>query len=143
MPPVRNPRLAKVHIARKELCLDDDTYRALLMRVTTVHASSAACTDAQLDAVLEEFKRLGWVPKDTRPGMSKKPHVRIIYAIWRDLKPHLRNPSREALRAFVERQTGVSDPEWLDGGQANIVIEALKAWLKRARAAPERVLSDA
>lgn len=138
----RNPRLAKVHIGRKELRMDDDTYRALLARVTG-QASSGACTDRQLDAVLEEFKRLGWAPQQKGRPPSGKPHVRKIFALWKELRPYLRNSGQEALRAFVERQTGVSDPEWLDGGQANIVIEALKAWLKRARAAPERVLSDA
>jgi len=32
--PGRNPRLAKIHIARKELRLDDDAYRAILLRLT-------------------------------------------------------------------------------------------------------------
>lgn len=141
-PAARNPRAAKVHIARKELGLDEPTYRALLARVIG-RDSSAGCTDAQLDAVLAEFRRLGWVPKVKSPPLSKKPHVRAIFAIWRDLRPHLRNHGREALRAFVQRQTGVADPEWLDGKQAASVIEALKAWLKRAQAAPKGELSDA
>ena len=138
----RNPRLAKVHIARKELRLDDETYRALLLRVTG-QASSGGCSDLQLDAVLEEFKRLGWVPQQKGRPLSGKPHVRKIFALWTQLTPYLRNSGREALRAFVQRQTGVADPEWLDGAQANKVTEALKAWLKRAQAAPKGELSDA
>ena len=46
----------------------------------------------------------------------------------------------DALRAFVQRQTksrltpdGISAPEFLDGPQANRVIEGLKAWLAREK----------
>ena len=142
MPPVRNPRLAKVHIARKELGLDEPTYRAVLMRVTALE-SSGACTDAQLDAVMEEFKRLGWTPRQTRPPLSTKPHVRLIWALWGELKPHLRDGSAKALRSFCQRQTGVTDPEWLDGRQANVVTEALKAWIKRVQSEAKTTLEPA
>lgn len=137
----RRPRLARVHIARKELGLDDATYRAVLLRVTQ-HDSAAACTDAQIDAVLEEFRRLGWAPKLRRPPLSRKPHVRLIWALWGQLRPQLRDGSPRALRAFVARQTGVADPEWLDGVQAARVTEALKVWLKRGSKAAEGGLSD-
>lgn len=141
MPPARNPRIAKVHIARKEMGLDEASYRAVLARVTG-RDSAGGCTDAQLDAVLEEFKRLGWVTKTKRPPLSKKPHVRLIWALWGQLRPGLRDGSATALRSFCARQTGVSDPEWLDGAQANRVTEALKAWIKRGSAPAEGALSD-
>ena len=137
MPPVRNPRLAKVHIARKEMGLDDATYRGVLLRVTGA-TSSAACDDKALDALLEEFQRLGWAPKTKRPPLSQKPHVRKVWALWGQLKPHLRDGSPTALRSFVKRMTGIGDPEWLDAAQANTVTEGLKAWLKRVQAAAER-----
>ena len=127
----RRAMLAKVHIARKELGLQDDDYRAVLQRITT-HASASDCTDSQIDAVLDEFRRLGWTPKTKRPAGSKKPHVRLVWALWGELKPHLRDGSSAALRSFVQRQTGVADPEWLDPAQANAVTEGLKAWLKRS-----------
>jgi hypothetical protein len=64
--------------------------------------------------------------------------VRMIYALWAELKPFLTNPSDDGLRAFVARQTrsrqhpdGLSAPEFLDGHQANLVIEGLKSWLAR------------
>ncbi len=129
----RNPKLARVHIARKELALTEDSYRSVLARITG-HESAGDCTDAQLDAVLAEFKRLGWTPKVKRPT-SSVPHVRKIYAQWTAMKPLLRNASDAALRSFVERQTGKSSPEWLDAAQANMVIEALKAWQGRLSSA--------
>lgn len=125
-------RLVKIHIARKDLALEEDSYRALLERVTG-HRSSAECNDAELDAVLGEFKRFGWVPKTKRRPLSNKPHVRKIFALWSSMKPLLRNGSTKALCAFVERQTGVSDPEWLSPEAATKVVEALKAWARRLR----------
>jgi hypothetical protein len=56
------------------------------------------------------------------------PHVRLIFALWTEMKPHLENSSEAALCSFCKRQTGVERPEWLDARQANKVIEGLKAW---------------
>ena len=137
----RNPRLAKVHIAAKELGLGDAAYRDVLARVTGENSASA-CNDQQLEHVLEEFKRLGWSPKVKRPPQSKKPHVRLIWALWGQLRPHLRDGSPAALRSFCLRMTLVSDPEWLDGAQANLVIEGLKAWLKRVQTPSKKAQSD-
>lgn len=133
----RNPMLSKIHIAKKELALDDDDYRAILVRVTG-KASSGDCSAGQLDALIAEFKRLGWTPK---MGMGKfkpsdKPHVRKVFAVWGELgrKGAVRNPTKQALQAFVLKQTGVASPEWLSAKQANEVTEAFKAMLKRHQA---------
>ena len=136
-PTRKRATMAKVHIASKEMALDDATYRSVLERVTGLRSASA-CTVAQLERALEEFKRLGWTPKTKRPGLSQKPHVRKVWALWGELKPHLRDGSPTALRSFVKRMTGIGDPEWLDAAQANTVTEGLKAWLKRVQAAAER-----
>lgn len=138
---MRNARLAKVHIARKDLAIEEDSYRALLARVTG-RASAADCNEAQLDAVLAEFARLGWKPKPKARPLSKKPRVRLIFALWADLRPSLRNGSTRALGHFIERQTGISDPEWLSPEQAAAVAEALKAWLKRVRRGSEKAPAD-
>ena len=128
--------LAKVHIAKKELGLADDNYRAIMRRVTG-KASSGACSDIELHQLLAEFKRLGWKPKmngaASAAGKSGKPHVRKVYALWGELHRAgaLRDGSRRALQAFVQRQTGVSSPEWLTSPQANQVTEGLKAMLAR------------
>lgn len=36
-----------------------------------------------------------------------------------------------AIEAFAQRQTGVHKLAWLNGAQEDLVIESLKAWLKR------------
>ena len=35
----RNPALAKIHIAKKELAMADDTYRAMLQNIAGVSSS--------------------------------------------------------------------------------------------------------
>lgn len=135
----RRKRLAKVHLARKALALEEESYRALLHRITG-YTSAAACGEAELDAVLQEFRRLGFADKKILAPMSDKLYVRMIYGIWRDLKPYVRDHSRGALRRFVQRQTktaerpeGVGAPEFLNPEDGNLVIEGLKAWLRRER----------
>ena len=132
LPQDRRALLSKIHIARKDLALDEDSYRGLLMRITG-EVSAKDCADQALMAVLEEFTRLGWTAKGKRPA-SRHPHVRKVYAVWGDMKGLVADSSSAALNAFVLRQTGVSSPEWLDGPQANKVTEGLKAWRARLQA---------
>lgn len=135
----RRAMLAKVHVARKRMALDEDSYRGLLRRVTG-RGSAGDCTDGELHAVLAEFRRLGF-DATPRPPPGPRAQLRMIAALWAELAPCLSDTSEEALRAFVRRQTadkanprGVMAVEWLDAQQANKVIEGLKAWLKRERA---------
>ncbi len=129
--PDRKPMLAKVHLARKDLGLDDETYRAVLVRVTG-KTSSAACQRRQLVDLLAEFKRLGWAGADGRKK-SDKAHVRKVFALWEQMAADgiPRIPGRAGLLAFVQRMAGVDDPEWMSPEQATRVIEALKAWRAR------------
>ena len=50
---------AIINIAKGQLGLDEDTYRALLVRVTG-HDSLRAMSDAQHKLVIDEMKRLGF-----------------------------------------------------------------------------------
>ncbi|MFT8646523.1 gp16 family protein [Gluconacetobacter sp.] len=133
--PARGALYAKLHIARKELNLDDDSYRAVLVRIGG-HYSAKDMSVGQIEAVLKEFQRLGWKPKPATSGRrtpdSAKAYVRKIHALWNDMGTMLSSGgSVEALRAYVEKQTGVSAPEFLRVEQAIQVIEGLKAWRAR------------
>lgn len=136
--PQRGAIYAKLHIARKELQLEDDAYRDILHRLTGHYSAKDASTPA-LETVLAHFRTLGWKPKKGSLSTSVRPHVRMIYAVWRDMAPMLKSGgTREALRAYVQRQTmtpdhpdGVTAPEFLDGAQAQKVIEGLKRWKAR------------
>lgn len=139
----RKAMLAKIHIARKDLALSEESYADILRRKTGVE-SAAGLSDQQLDRVLAEFKRLGWKPKKGRTGTSKHAQIRMIHAVWKDICALGIDAEDEAaaLRSFTARQTktlanpaGVADPAWLDSTQANKVLEGLKAWRTRLRRA--------
>lgn len=131
----RRGLIAMVHIARKDLALDEGTYRAVLERISGGRDSAADLTDEELSQVVDDFRRRGWKPKRSS-GRSDKAYVRKVWAIWgamhRDGIVH--GEMRPGLRAFVKRMTGVGDPEWLDPAQSRTVIEALKQWRTRVEA---------
>jgi phage gp16-like protein len=138
----RRAMLAKIHVAKKQLALTDDSYRDLLRRITG--QDSAAALDAgALDKVLAEFRRLGFRAPSRAKARSAKPQVRMIYAVWKDMQPLLRDGGDAALRSFVARQTrtaatpnGVAAPDFLSPAQANRVLEGLKAWKQRLEREP-------
>lgn len=123
--------LAKIHIAKKDLGLDDDTYRAVLRRVTG-RDSAKGLTAGRLIAVIEEFKRLGWQPP-TRGGSRplgdgvQEAKIRALWlALWN--MGAVENPSEAALGVYVKRIAGVDAPRFLRANDARRVIETLKQW---------------
>lgn len=130
----RRSMLAKVHVAKKELCLDDDTYSGVVHRITG-HASSGDCTDAQLNALLDEFRRLGWQakPKVARSTIADHKPAKKARALWISLGQlgAIDNASEKALEAFAARQTECAQMQWADQGKMFKLIEALKAMALR------------
>ena len=57
----RMEKLALVHIARTQCGLDDDCYRAMLQSCAGVDSASKLKTEAQFNAVMAAFKKLGFV----------------------------------------------------------------------------------
>jgi phage gp16-like protein len=130
----RRVMIAKVHVAKKELGLLDDDYRAMLIRVTG-KPSSAQCSPAELRALLDEMKAKGFKAKPAtgrRGGAAAAadhPVARKARALWVSLH-HLgaiANPSEQALEAFARRQLKVAKLQWADQAQGYKLIEALKA----------------
>jgi phage gp16-like protein len=135
---MRTSLLATVHVAKKELQLDDTTYRQVLARVVK-KSSSGDCTDAQLRLLIAEFERLGWKKKPGKKAakrpLSARSEVRMIYAIWGDIKPLLDGEAHDTqLRSFVRRQTGKDAAEFCSHGELVRVIEGLKGWRARLQA---------
>jgi phage gp16-like protein len=64
----KQAELAKIHIAKKELGMDDDTYRAMLMQLTGF-SSSKDLNAHERRKVLEHLKKAGF--QGQHPG---KPH---------------------------------------------------------------------
>ncbi len=64
--------LSKIHIAKQQLNMDDDSYRALLQRVAGVDSAKKLNTVGAA-RVLEEFQQKGWKPKPSTKAKGK-PH---------------------------------------------------------------------
>lgn len=131
---------AIINIAKGQLGLDDDTYRALLVRITG-KASLRAMNPSEHRAVIDEMKRLGFKVTGGRTAPSTKPYVRMIHALWKNCHRNgaIEDGSRKALRAFCKRFVAPGDsaigvdPDLLDYAQAAPIIEALKKMEVRGR----------
>lgn len=136
-------RLIKlIHVARRELAMDEDTYRLLLsgMQGLGGATSTADLSVPNLYRVLEQLKQRGF---KVRPSKKQRPlaaddQSKKIRALWLTLHGlgEVRDPSEEALAKFVLKMTGVQALQWLGSEQASQVIENLKKWqLRVTRAA--------
>lgn len=134
--PNRSYRLliAKIHVAQKDMGLCDDDYRAILLRVAGV-GSAADMTEPQMQAVLAEFKRLGWQakPRSGRTSSADHPSARKARALWISLHQLgvIRNPAESALEAFAARQLKVQKLQWINQSHCYKLVEALKAMAER------------
>ena len=127
------PLLAKIHIAKAQLHLDDDQYRDIVRRITGKD-SAAKCRYSQLVDLINEFKVLGWKTphkKSFRP--TKQSAIKKIYALWGELQKlgAVQTTDKTALDAFVKKYTGIDNVQWLLPFQQQKIIEILKQWIKR------------
>jgi len=130
----RNLQLSRIHIAKKDLGLDDETYRALLKRVAGV-TSAKDIGPMQAVAVLAEFERLGWEPKTKPKAKSRKvPNVapgreKLVGKIH----AFLAEASRpwEYADGMAQRMFKVERVDWLDAKQLGSLVSALAYDAKR------------
>ena len=124
-----------IHIAKQQLGLDDETYRAMLWAVARVK-SSTELDFAGRKKVMDHLKGCGFEVKTRKPAtrkMADDPQSKMMRALWLQLHEagKVRNPDESALAAFAKRQTKVEALQWLTTKQASAVIEELKKWLAR------------
>lgn len=126
--------IAAIHVARKQLGLDDDTARDLYGRITGKR-SLREMSPAEQERVVEELRRRGFTKASN--GSRKQLEGRFakkLQALWIAAfnLGVVRNRDDKALIAFVERQTGLSHVRFLRHPEdADKAIEALKAWMRR------------
>ena len=136
---IRASKVRMIQVAKRELDLDDASYRAAIGRAVKGKTSSKDCTTLQLDRVIDELKRLGFKPRKS-PKAPPRPEKRPLdtsaeaskaRAVWLLLVEigAVRDPSEAALNAYVRRQAGVDDLRWVK--DMTPVIEGLKAWAVR------------
>lgn len=143
-----------VHVARRDLRLDEETYRSVLR--AQGGESSAHMNAAQLQKAVDAMKAMGFKvaskgkapaspaisTRSRRIGGSAAPGGSVVLAgdaesrkaraMWLTLHAigQVRDPSEAALLAYARRQTGVERMEWVRDMVP--VLEPLKAWLLRS-----------
>lgn len=117
--------LARIHIAKQELGLDDSTYRGFL-RDRYQLDSAADLTPRQAADLIALFRKKGW-----RPASSAQQG--LIHVLWRKLQAAgaVRHGDDDALNAYIAHYSGRDDPQRLTVHEASRVIEMLKKWLER------------
>lgn len=129
----KRPLIAKIHVAKAQLNLDDEQYRDIVRRVTGKD-SAAQCRYSQLVDLINEFKALGWkTPKKKAFRRAPSDGIKKIYALWGKLQAlgAVQSTDKTALDAFVKKYTGIDSVQWLQPAQQQKIIEILKQWIKR------------
>lgn len=125
-----------IHVGKTRLGLDDELYRDILSS-TTGKTSSKDLNLAQLEAVLDRMKQLGFVvdskPKSEVKNLASDPQSKLIRHLWLQLHAagQVRNKDEKALAKFVENKVGVSALQFLSSHHADMIINHLRQWCKR------------
>lgn len=125
-----------IHVGKTKLNLDDELYRDIL-NSTTGKTSSKELNIAQLEAVLDRMKQLGFVvdskPKSEVKNLASDPQSKLIRHLWLQLHAagQVRNKDEKALAKFVENKVGVSALQFLSSHHADMIINHLRQWCKR------------
>ncbi|KXZ66852.1 gp16 family protein [Acinetobacter venetianus] len=125
-----------IHVAKTKLGLDDDVYRDILSS-TTGKTSSKELNLAQLEAVLDRLKQLGFaVEAKDKTGVKNTAddaQSKLIRHLWLQLHEAgaVKDGSEKALAKFVENRVNVSALQFLSSKSADMVINHLRQWCKR------------
>ncbi|RMT61671.1 hypothetical protein ALP29_00244 [Pseudomonas syringae pv. avii] len=138
--PNRLSLIKLIHVARRELCMEADTYRLMLagMKDLDGATSTADLSIENLLKVLEQLKQKGFKPRPNKAGkrlLADDIQSKKIRSLWLELHElgAVRDPSEAALAEFVKSMTRVSALQWLSTAQASRVIENLKQWMGRVQ----------
>lgn len=139
-------QLAKIHIAKKELRMDEADYRNAIRFYGVEHANQLTYDDAE--ELIEKFKQAGaltqkpipypsqregskngwgknkYTKLDNRePVYARSSKLRMIEALWREVS---NSKTDESLQVFIKNRTGVDHITFLFADQARIIITALQ-----------------
>ena len=137
-PPTTDARRAKliktIQVGRRELRMDEPTYRAMLARVGGAESLKDMPLSKMID-VLEHLKKSGFQLRSKSGDRSQATgsFARKVRALWLFLHTLevVRDPSERALNAYVKRIAKVEDLRWVRPHDQEAVIETLKKWTMR------------
>ncbi|NTJ42574.1 regulatory protein GemA [Agrobacterium larrymoorei] len=128
--PVTPKQIALLHVAKKQLGLDEDTYRAILVKVTG-YDSAADLHQPGFLAAVKYFTAMGfrstWTKRSYgyRPTMATPAQVELIRSLWAKFLG--RDDENDAeLSKWLDRFHKVSSLRFVDSKKAAKVISALR-----------------
>jgi len=128
----RTAIMARIHIAKKELALDDDAYRAML-NAATGHSSCKDMHISDLYKVMEHLKQRGYKPmankygKRPNPTKGNKALMSKVEALLADRGLHW-----NYAHAMAQRMFNVEKVDWLEADQLWRLVAALEKQAKRS-----------
>ena len=124
--------LAKIHIAKKELAMDDDAYRALLQNIARV-ASAKDLTPVQAGRVLDHMKQCGWKPKNSKKTGKRPNPPSDKAALICKIEAQLTEAKRPWAYAdgMAKHMFGVDKVDWCELDQLKRIVAALAYDAKR------------
>jgi phage gp16-like protein len=135
LPESERKRLIRlIHVAKTQLKLSDDQYRAVLEGATGKNSCSDM-TALEIKHAYDAMLKLGFKPGPAKnAAKAKSPQLSKLRAQWIELHGLglVKDRSDAGLLKFCKRLTGVDRLEWLTSAQASKAIEGLKAMRQRA-----------
>jgi hypothetical protein len=137
--------LASIHIAVKELGIDEDTYRAHLAIYQVNHSNELL--SFQADDLLKKYETAGWKKPETKKGKNEKwskgkgnrkyeelanrgeewpspAQLRYIELVWR-LCSNVKTD--DALQKFLVHKFATADITWVRKSQVQRIIKAIES----------------
>lgn len=137
---IAKQKKAVIHVAKSQLHLADEDYRAMLQRVAGV-SSSSELDDAGFDKVMAEFEMLGFRrtrqrEQDVRrEGMATPKQLGRIRALW---KAFSGNDDELKLGKWLGKHFHVSSVRFVEDSRAGKVVAVLEKMAAWSRAKRER-----
>lgn len=136
----RDRAIKLIHVARRELGMDEDTYRTMLELVAGVK-SAADLDGAGCQKVIDHMKTKGFKVKSkgtgkAAPGVNAAdadPQYRKIQALWGELERRgvVRVNTEAAIQVYIKRISGCDGYRFCSSTQVAVIIETLKKWRDR------------
>lgn len=129
-----------IHVAKRNLALEEDEYRDIIRSVGGAKSGSAKdLNDSGVNKVLNYFRSLGWVPSKLagnnlsklskyRPGMATQKQIRMLLAVWVDAA---RTPTEPAFNHFLNNRFEISHYRFLPQRKVQGVKTALESMRDR------------
>jgi phage gp16-like protein len=132
-------KLAQIHIAKAQLGLSDEDYRAILARTAGV-SSAKELTNRTVGGVMHEFRRLGFEPKPAKKAGRKAPRTprsrQNVMAKIEAMLTHAQRPWAYA-DSMAKRMFNVERVDWLDDDQLHRLMTGLIIDAKRQGRYPD------